>query len=101
MIPEGLRLLTPEDFEPLIGQSFTVSADEPNAAVSSLKLVAMQRHGQSAMREAFSLGFEGPSSEALNQQCYWFHHAAIDKELIFIVPIADNGENRQYQADFN
>ncbi|MBS1702732.1 MAG: hypothetical protein JST12_13800 [Armatimonadetes bacterium] len=95
--------LTINDFEPLVGSEFYVPYFDREGNHSSLTLTEATKTGNPhpGRTEPFSLLFEGPKALALDQGTYLLHHDSLGDLTIFIVPIAESGDIRQYQSIFN
>lgn len=92
-----------QDVQPLVGQMFDVPSNEEGIVYTQLTLISVDRiPGGTEMRpEPFSLIFEGPSSNSLEQASFLLSNATLGEHPIFIVPLSDNGTVRQYQAIFS
>ena len=90
-------------FESVIGTGFEVGSEGPDErrATLTLKEVTALSRPHPARPEPFSLFFEGPASEPIGQGTYRFLHPGVGEHLIFIVPTAEEGSIRRYQAIFN
>lgn len=90
-------------FAPLIGEVFQVADASTGAPITRLKLVEAKSlpDGQPGHRAPFSLIFDGPAACPLEQGTYLFGHPGLEDGLpIFIVPVAQHGDVRDYQAIF-
>ena len=92
-----------KDIQPLVGEQFAVPSDIDGEPFVLLNLCSAESSGKghSGRAEPFSLIFEGPSSSPLSQGSYRLSNANLSDQDIFVVPISDDGTNRQYQAIFN
>jgi len=93
-----IATLTLSDFEPYVGDGFTVSAGN---SLLSLTLKEAKPLG-TALRQggAFALHFGGPASPMLPQSIYPFRHAGLGTLDLFIVPIGREKEGVIYEAIF-
>jgi hypothetical protein len=102
-----LDKLTLTDFEPLIGQKFTVTL--PDAQTSEFELTDVEelptgrrrrRQAEVPRRTPFSLFFTGPI--LLEQSMYPLTHATLGTEpmAIFIVPVGQIEGGYEYEAIF-
>lgn len=91
------------DFKPLIGQGFSVPGQDDDTIFTRLTLVQAAATGRAhpGREEPFSLVFEGPRTEALDQATYFLEHEAIGSQPVFLVPISEDAEHRRYEALFN
>ncbi len=96
------QLVTIEQFEPLVGQSFWV--EFPNDTKVELKLVSalktMESEAARLARHPFSLTFHGPKSFMLKQHTYRVAHDSFGAMQLFLVPIGQQGEVYLYEAAF-
>jgi hypothetical protein len=93
-----IESLTLSDFEPHIGDGFSVNAGH---SVLSLTLKVAKPLG-TALRQggAFALHFGGPAAPVLPQSIYPFRHAGLGTLDLFIVPIGREKEGVIYEAIF-
>ena len=92
-MPKSVATLIPADFEPLCGQTFTLSTGQDDV-VLQLKEV---RHLGNALREggAFSLEYRSGPGPFIPQGTYPITHPALGRLEMFIVPLGPkDGENR-------
>lgn len=103
MSEERLAELTVEDFASRIGDTFEVAEGEDAIASAQLRLMEARPlgPGRSGWRAPFSLLFEGPAAELLQQQTLWFSNADFGTLPIFIVPIESSGQTVTYEAVFS
>jgi hypothetical protein len=92
-----VRDLSMADFEPLAGQTFTVTAAEGEVAMT---LIAVERlQGSVRSNGGFRLEFQGPLAPALEQAIV--EVAGPDhRDAIFLVPIAREPAGMRYEAVF-
>lgn len=91
--------LTAADFEPRVGEPFTIAADpEPIELVLESARVLADRPGG---RDPFSLQFRGPVEPLLAQAIYPLEHAELGLLEIFIVPHARDDAGAVYGAVFS
>lgn len=103
MAEDRLLTLRLEDFEPLIGQTFTFRAG--GGHVLSTRLDHGRRLGGStvpdARRRPFALVFTTEASGVLPQQTVEVANATLGSLEIFVVPVGPDSEGRmQYEAIF-
>ena len=104
MAVDSLAEMKHKDFAELVGESFEVAAEEDGAPVSQLKLASAAELSQPAQpngRIPFLLTFEGPAGFPLDQGTYWFKRSDFGPLGIFIVPVAESGNTRSYEAIFS
>ena len=94
------ELLTLDDFAPRVGDRFAVRAEGGDDL--ALELVQARGLGPGyEQREAFSLLFRGPADPALPQATYRLAHDGLGDLDIFIVPVGEGQDGRDYEAIFN
>ena len=95
--------LTIVDFQPLVGETFDIPHHESGEVYTRLALREVSPIGKphAGRAEPFSLKFEGPRVTPLNQNTYLLRHQTLGDNYIFIVPIAESGDIREYEAIFN
>jgi hypothetical protein len=89
-----LEALTTADFEPLLNDRFTISADGQAFDAELVELIEIPR--EPGGRAPFSLVFAGGPSPPLPQRIYRVEHEDLGVLEIFLVPIAD----ARYEAVF-
>ena len=99
-----LDQLTPEHFEPLVGERFAVAAGADGAVAGELALVltAVERlppHGHRAA--PFSLAFRGGRTPVLPQQIHHLEHPRLGRLEVFLVPIRGDASGIVYEAILN
>lgn len=82
-----------------VGSLFTFRAGESVPGVD-LALVGFEERTGSAPYMQSSAYFEGPASAALAQGTYRVEHPALGAFALFIVPIAQRGDQLRYEACF-
>jgi hypothetical protein len=94
-----LDKLTKDTFEPLEGETFSLTHD---AGAIPLSLVAVLGTGLMghAAREQFSIHFRGPATPALPQRIYRLEHPQLGAIEIFLVPIKRDADGMIYEAVF-
>jgi hypothetical protein len=105
-----LERLTCEDFVPHLGETFHLTGEETGpielTLVEAILLRprrARRRRGPALpkMREPFSILFRGPHVPALEQRMYHVEHHKIGvMDGLFIVPVGEDQDGRQYEAVF-
>ena len=90
-----------DDLDPVVGDSFNVSADPPLDLV--LHEVSFLQSGPEGLDESrsFSALFLGPTEPALDQATYMLNHTELGDLTLFLVPIAADDTSRTYEAVFN
>jgi hypothetical protein len=97
----ALDNVTVDDFAPLVGQHFAVSATQGGAVVAHFSLKeARPGRAPGSNRAPFSLLFQGPAQPPYEQQVFWLHNEELGWADIFLVPVGANAEKRTYQAVF-
>ena len=95
-----LETVTAADFVPHTGSSFALSL--PGGETLALTLLEVSPLGRDApQRRPFSLLFAGPVAPPLVQQIYPLRHESLGALDIFLVPVGETTERREYQAIFS
>ncbi len=107
-----LDKLTKESFEPHVNQIFNLDLD--GQGFVPLQLTSVTAHpayagyqraapqGAALRQEGFTLTFRGPTQPALPQRMYNLEHESMGKlEMLFLVPVGEDGNGRTYEAVFN
>ena len=96
----SLETLTAADFAPHTGSSFDLSL--PGGGALALTLLEVSPLGRDAppQRRPFSLLFAGPLAPPLAQQIHPLRHESLGALDIFLVPVGQTAERREYQAIF-
>jgi hypothetical protein len=89
-----LEALTTADFEPLLNDRFTISADGQAFDAELVEVTEIQR--APGGRVPFSLVFQGGPTPPLPQRIYGVEHERLGAIEIFLVPIAAD----RYEAVF-
>ena len=97
----NLEKLTVDDFAPHTGSEFSLQVPEGQPITLTLREATQLGQPAPGWRHGFSLQFGGPKTPALPQQVYSMGHDVIGDMDIFIVPIGETAEERQYEAIFN
>jgi hypothetical protein len=97
--PKPLEELGPGDFQPLVGQSFTVVLNEGDFALELLQVRPLPTH--SWRKEPFVLLFRGPRQPVLPQRIYTVANAETGPLVIFLVPVQGGTAGIEYEAVFN
>ena len=96
-------MITLEDFEPCLGQSFLVTPEDADSL--ELELTQIKPFGNSApkpgFRQPFSLMFRGPLEPVLTQQMLRIENSTLGEMELFLVPIGPDEEGMLYDATFN
>ena len=87
-------------FEPLLRQRFDLRAGARSVELVLVEVKSLGAAPRPAMREPFSLIFDGPHAPAFEQGTYELTHDAIGTQAIFLVPIARDADRTAYQAIF-
>jgi hypothetical protein len=96
---KALNELGPGDFQPLVGQGFTVVLNEGDLALELLNVRVLPTH--SWRKEPFVLVFRGPRQPVLPQRIYTVAHAETGPLVIFLVPVQGGPAGVEYEAVFN
>ena len=94
------HLLTLEDFQPLLHQSFRLRLEGLTLQLELVVAQALQPRPGLA-RAPFALEFRGPTQPILPQRIYPLHHPARGTLDIFLVPIGPDDIGQRYEAVFN
>lgn len=101
-MPDAVRLdtLTAEDFAPHTGSAFDLCLADGSVLVLTLREVTPL--GRDTLpRRPFSLLFHAAPRPALPQQIYPLSHTVLGTHDIFLVPVGETAERREYQAVFS
>lgn len=90
--------LSPEKYEPYIGQVFTL--ERINETPVDLKLSGVARGINDDVQQIFYVSFEGPEP-LLPQGMFRLKHAAFESFELFLVPSARTKTGYRYDATFN
>jgi hypothetical protein len=95
------ELLTIEQFDDKVGQTFAL--DEADAPAIPLTLIEAKtlRNYANAKREPFSLLFTSQGDFVLPQRIYALRHEVLGPVSIFLVPLNHKDSLTTYQAIFN
>ena len=96
---KSLDELRPGDFQPLVGERFTVVVNEGDFGLELINVRAMRSHRR--REEPFALLFRGPLQPVLPQRIYTVAHAKTGQLVIFLVPVQGTSEGIEYEAVFN
>lgn len=98
-----LSMITLENFEPCVGQTFLVTPE--NADGLELELTQVKPLGSpgpaAGARQPFSLLFRGPLEPVLAQQQYPIENSTLGDLSLFLVPIGPDENGMLYDATFN
>jgi len=89
-----------QDFEPLVGTTFSIVAENLPPLPMVLEEVRPLKRNSPELRAPFELTFRG-GGEILPQGLYQFTHEVMGDVVIFIVPAAKDDKGVQYCATFN
>ena len=95
-----LEELGPGDFQPLVGQRFTVVQNEGDFGLELVQVLALPAHSR-RKGEPFKLLFRGPRQPVLPQRIYTLAHAELGQLVIFLVPVQGGPTGIEYEAVFN
>lgn len=95
---ENLKL---ENFSPHLNSKFLVKREPEGVEAVELELVEAVDLGSTPRQEQFSILFQGPGSQQLEQAIYRFEHQEMGAFDIFIVPVKRVQDVIQYEAVFN
>jgi uncharacterized protein DUF6916 len=95
-----LEELGPGDFQPLVGQRFTVVQNEGDLALELVNVQALPSHSH-RRTEPFKLLFRGPRQPVLPQRIYTLAHVDLGQLVIFLVPVQGGPAGIEYEAVFN
>lgn len=97
-------MLTVDDFEPALGDTFTIAPSESSAA-ATLRLTDVVRltatGGRVQARAPFSLLFVSGSADVLPQGLYPMRHPALGDFDLFVVPVGRRDDGVLYEAVFS
>ncbi len=95
----SLDELTPGDFQPLVGERFTVVQNEGDLGLELLEVRALPPHRRRA--EPFALVFRGPRQPVLPQRVHTLAHTRVGALAFFLVPVQGSEAGVDYEAIFN
>jgi hypothetical protein len=95
------ELLTIEQFNDRVGQTFALDEAEAPAIPLTLTEAKALRNYANAKREPFSLLFTSQGDFVLPQRMYALRHEVLGPMSIFLVPLSHEGGITTYQAIFN
>lgn len=107
-----LDKVTKESFEPYLNQIFDLDFDgQGHIPLQLMNVTSHQTHagyqraapeGAILRQVGFTLTFYGPRQPALPQRMYDLEHETFGKlEMLFLVPVGEDGNGRYYEAVFN
>ena len=91
--------LGPADFQPRVGERFTVVQNEGDFGLELVNVQALPPHSRRA--EPFKLVFRGPRQPVLPQRIYTLAHGETGPLVIFLVPVQGGPGGIDYEAVFN
>ena len=91
--------LGPGDFQPRVGERFTVVQNEGDLALELVNVRVLPAHRK--RQEPFVLLFRGPHQPVLPQRIYTLAHLRTGRLVIFLVPIQRTADGIEYEAVFN
>ena len=92
-----------EHFQPWLNDCFLVAGEAEGSPIAILTLThcdGLKHSFDAAKRAPFSLQFEGPASEPLQDQIYWLEHPSLGRHPIFLSPKSESQGVRTYEAIF-
>jgi hypothetical protein len=96
---KGLDELTGDDFQPLVGERFTVVQNEGDLGLELVEVRPLPPHARRAA--PFALLFRGPRQPALAQRIHTVAHARLGALTVFLVPVQGPAGAIDYEAIFN
>jgi hypothetical protein len=95
------RMLKLEDFEGLIGETFTIVSDIPDLPEFTLtEAKALPSHGAELPRPPFSLVFDMVGQQRFDQGLFPLHNDALGTAEVFLVPMAKTADGMRFAATF-
>jgi hypothetical protein len=95
-----MRLVTLDDFRPLVGQKFEVALG--SGKLDLILIEACPIASPSSPRPVpFSLLFRGPLDRVLDQRIYPMEQASLSALDVFLVPVGNDDQGLLYEAVFN
>jgi hypothetical protein len=98
-VAKPLDQLTAADFQPLLGQRFTVVQNEGDLVLELLEVRPLPPHSRRA--QPFAVLFGGPRQPVLAQRIHTLAHAELGALAVFLVPVQGSGTGVSYEAIFN
>lgn len=95
-----VETLGPGDFQPRVGQRFTVVLNEGDLALELVNVRELPAHSR-RQGQPFVLLFRGPRQPVLPQRIYTLAHAELGQLVIFLVPVQGGPAGIEYEAVFN
>lgn len=88
-------------FEPLLGQTFQISAGDSTLAAPLIEATNLREtQGAGQLSRQFSLIWRGPSQVRLEQGIYTIAHPALPALDLFLVCIGPDAHGMRYEAVF-
>lgn len=92
---------TLERFQPLLGETFTLSDGTGSLAVTLIEASSLREAQGAGMRsQQFSLVWRGPPGAVLAQKIYTVSHPALGALELFLVTLGADAEGTRYEAVF-
>jgi len=91
---------TAEDFQALVGESFTLHS-EMAGALTLMEVELKPNHAGTDQRTPFALLFKSAGTALLPQSIYQLEHSTTGTLDIFLVPVHQDEEQVLYEAVFN
>ena len=88
------------DFQPRVGQRFTVVLNEGDLALELINVRELPAHAR-RQGQPFVLLFRGPQQPVLPQRTYTLAHSELGQLTIFLVPVQGGPAGIEYEAVFN
>ena len=96
-----LTTLTPEQFEPLIGQMFGMTgAGAENLAVELLKVRIVPHQPPRGFRQQFSVEFRSAPGTVLGQGTFVFTHDTFGRAEFLVTPVQSSERGNCYVGVF-
>lgn len=88
-------------FEPHVASTFRLTPDAEHPAFDVTLVGAEELVTGSESEESFSLVFRGPVEPRLEQMIRHLEHPALGELDLFLVPVREDGDGRDYEAIFS
>lgn len=97
-----LKDLALDHFQPQVDSDFRCSAEDADLSLRLTEAEPIQTAQKltEGQRKPFSLTFRGAKDQPLEQGIYELNHDEIGSQELFLVPVAEDDENRYYEAVF-
>lgn len=96
-----IATLTPESFEPLIGETVTVTTTEGSMELRITRVEPRGDAPEEGMRAPFTLTLVGPVAPILEQGAWPMSLPGLGETALFLSPFAQVGDETRYEINFS